>query len=1578
MEKFAVDKVLDEFDFNSDRAEQMPSASAPPMHPSMLPAMHSSMHPVMHPQMHQPMQGLPMQYGIPNVYHQPPMPAVNSELGMMNMMVDPSGLKGNEMNLMKEQEYLAAGNMDNLRKSELLVDNLDSINHFYTHDSLLDDKLQHKLNVNVGEAEPSALTIHNDISQKLPQKQPNDHVLINSYEKKLNQSHMQLGVGNVFNNFNEYMSAPSVSLLSLDDENVASNMYNTIPCEGMVNMTDSCMSSFVKHEKCSIDDLLTTEVQDMMDDKKDHNAAPPKYQNILLPIKLDTCNKSSETKTDGIEPDLEFPDLMTDTNQAVSAGFDKPDKVVKSILDEPEHVYENVYIGTDIPKTQQVFNNPLNKQRKVDPEIEHTYENVSFGTQSISSVPQDKDGVYECIYISNRDNLPETNTELEIAAKKMADHLNLKESESQNVCPIPSAASTNIKPVFQNVQLDSVQVPEPKSVIGFTEIDDMSEEELSKYLADLEAEERANERAAAVYENIAVDNNRENLKTSSLPIQQQDDEDANEAPIFEAVTIGELPQVPQQDLAEKAKKFPVIDYNIGTSSSSSSGEISNEFSCPKKPETAKISLNQVKADDESKVKKSKKTNEKVRKSSDNTEPTSQASSQSEQMSNNEDKDTEKDEENGNYVTTNESDDKQNNLDAKTLALAEENKNFNCTESTTSEQLDNTDVKNLQNNDQNIIITSDDNKLANTRTPVRNTETISRFSVTRNVDVNDKLGGRPIPSQSHNIVKHTEHSNSELDESSDDDPNRPSRPQTLNVVSTVNTSDSSAGACCNQETSDVEGDKDSGRVPSPDVSENSSMESGTVLGKQPPFWVPDSDAPNCMLCDMKFTVVKRRHHCRACGKVFCNKCCSNKLRLEYQKTIDSRVCIPCYLVLTKPESDTGSGDYAGFSTMNSTGINSPQGRPPNPNNPMEYCSKIPPLEQLAGGLPPAPPTVMVPVGVLKREGSSKQRSEGPKSVMFSDGIRPGCDLTELDTSWDWKGPSAAARNPVPRRTIGAGYVASSSNKKQNCPPIDAKTNSYIPQDPAALPPTVTIHKGQITYHQVTDPVSLCASLKNECEPPVMFAIQRNLFALVKIINLNCCVNRICWNVTSKGLACVGQDEIVFLVETLPDETQVPKDLLLHINLIYHEAAKGNTIPEYGMSIHQEGNLLGSREHVGFLFIRQTLQCLQKVIVPPAPFLVGLLVHRWETPWAKVFPLRLVLRLGAEYRYYPCPLVSVRLRNSVYLEIGHTIMKVLADFRNFAYTLPKVQGMTIHMEGNSTNVRFPKNRYNQVIKGLNNSNDHVLAFASNFSIQADSHLVCIQVAVNNEEDSGYQTQAINIQNKPRKVTGASFIVINGALKSSMGLSAKSSIVEDGLMVQIMPEKMEALKAALKNMQDFTIGCGKQGAPEPDEIVNIKWVENDTQFNLGVKSPIDGKPMDGIPSIRVHNGINYVGTSRFIRWTEVFIIKSDDDQPFGMHYPVDINKLSESIARATCTALVKLLDLLANAGLVKIAVRATIQPDNVGYEAGSEGTRLPPIYMNSLDNELVQVLQKAVQGCEDTQIVLELVFYVLETEN
>lgn len=49
--------------------------------------------------------------------------------------------------------------------------------------------------------------------------------------------------------------------------------------------------------------------------------------------------------------------------------------------------------------------------------------------------------------------------------------------------------------------------------------------------------------------------------------------------------------------------------------------------------------------------------------------------------------------------------------------------------------------------------------------------------------------------------------------------------------------------------------------------------------------------------------------------------------------------------------------------------------PNPNNPAEYCSTIPPLQQAqaSGALSSPPPTVMVPVGVLKHPGAEGRES-----------------------------------------------------------------------------------------------------------------------------------------------------------------------------------------------------------------------------------------------------------------------------------------------------------------------------------------------------------------------------------------------------------------------------------------------------------------------------------------------------------------------------------------------------------------------------------------------------------------------------
>ncbi|KAG5312795.1 ZFYV9 protein, partial [Acromyrmex insinuator] len=1600
------------------------------------------------------------------------------------------------------------------KETVFMSENRESINNFYTHDRINDITFGQKSCVHTyTDFDEVSSTIDNNISQNLTQEQQNassDSKDDDRYDKKLNQPNFKPSISNVFNSLNEYINAPTGSL------NYVEPILDKDLFERSID--DAVKKDFKSNRDVIINELSSISMEKEIINVIDENILDHKN---ILPMELNKFVKVEiNNKQDNTMQNIMFQhpiSVQSEENNSIistpNTAISNHNDVIDMELSSNKGDVDKKIIANDT--FEENSDRYISKQKQLDLNRRNFIDKYTF--------------------VENKESIVET--------KKLDKNITSNENQNNNIETIKSD-------IFSNVRIRTIDTS-----------DDFSEEELNQYLLELEKEERSKT------DNISLSDNTWLLQSYELRRDreknanhcQRDDEDVNEAPIFEKIMIGELPKISQEEF-QKTKKFPVIDYNTDI--------------CHENIVDVKCN-NTVKFDLKSNQLKYTKSNELGKTTKDNhvTEIIGQGVE----------------------------------IQEKTLqtCIAVQEKISSKFENIGEHLCSNNMVQKLQDSNRDILsqdcnsdtlLNLSENKDCEKKVYCQDiTENNKDVFVVYETSVHDNENISKMESVSKNNDSHTRGNDQEFE--------KPIRPQTLDIVLTHDKNDShtfvnlinlprrynciveggrvriahrvgkkfGAKVKCGQYVRNlrsreiigevisvttgifmkdsqfsrksiilheehVAGQRtterrrkldrfcessstapeipehseidvvDEDRGASSDVSDNSLVECNTVLGKQPPFWIPDSDAPSCMLCDVKFTVLKRRHHCRACGKVLCNKCCNMKYRLEYQGNIDSRVCVSCFHLLTKAENEQGIGDWsASYNSYTDCGDE----RQPNPNNPMEYCSTVPPLQQLAGSLPP-PPAVMVPVGVLKREGS-KHRAEGQKSVIFSDGrylhyfstneklqshvmdckkindsairlpsvddkwlefenhcnkqsapfivyadlecvlrkmeldrenassyqrhevfsigyyvrcsydalssyrfrrdedciawfarqlnelahrvknivsvnvhmetlskeqleayrIRPGCDLTELDTCWDPKLPYRKQGN---KRIFASGSVLTdTAMRRQNHPPLDNTTNSYIPHDSNLFPPTVTIHKGQIIYHPPMDESVLYKTLKNECEPSVMFAINHNLYAYVKITNLNCCVNKICWNVTSRGLACIGQDEIILLVEVLPDETRIPKDLLTYINQLYLEAIKGNTVTELGFSVYQSTNLLlGSREHVGFLFIRQTLQCLQKIILPPAPFLIGLLVHRWETPWAKMFPLRLLLRLGAEYRYYPCPLVSVRFRNALYFEIGHTVMKVLADFRNFGYTLPGVRGLTIHLKNRTTDVMFPRNRYDQVIKGLHNSNDHVLAYASNFSITADSHLVCIQT--NTGDESSYQTQAINIHNKPRTVTGASFIVINGALKSSMGLSAKSSIVEDGLMVEIMPEKMEALKAALKNMQDFSIGCGRQGALEPDEVVNIKWVDNDMLFNLGVKSPIDGQLMDGIPSIRVHNGIDYKGATRFIRWTEVFIIKSDDHSS-GVNDPVDINKLSGNIAKATCAALVKLLDLLATAGLTKLGVRTTIHPDNVGYEAGSEGTKLPPIYMKSLDNELIQVLHKAVQSSQDAYTVLELIFYVLE---
>ena len=59
----------------------------------------------------------------------------------------------------------------------------------------------------------------------------------------------------------------------------------------------------------------------------------------------------------------------------------------------------------------------------------------------------------------------------------------------------------------------------------------------------------------------------------------------------------------------------------------------------------------------------------------------------------------------------------------------------------------------------------------------------------------------------------------------------------------------------------------------------------------------------------------------------------------------------------------------------------------------------------------------------------------------------------------------------------------------------------------------------------------------------------------MITVDCCVNQECWCISSEGLACVGQDEIVLLLECSPQENFPPKDAFVLVNTLYQDASKG---------------------------------------------------------------------------------------------------------------------------------------------------------------------------------------------------------------------------------------------------------------------------------------------------------------------------------------------------------------------------------------------------------------------------------------
>ncbi|XP_005382378.1 PREDICTED: zinc finger FYVE domain-containing protein 16 [Chinchilla lanigera] len=840
----------------------------------------------------------------------------------------------------------------------------------------------------------------------------------------------------------------------------------------------------------------------------------------------------------------------------------------------------------------------------------------------------------------------------------------------------------------------------------------------------------------------------------------------------------------------------------------------------------------------------------------------------------------------------------------------------------------------------------------------------------------------------------------------------------------------AQASFNSNYIDIESNFESGSsflTASEDSLPENTCKEGSVLGQKQPTWVPDSEAPNCMNCQVKFTFTKRRHHCRACGKVFCGVCCNRKCKLPYLEK-EARVCVICYETINKAQA---------FERMMS-----PTGVGPQSHHRGDGAT-TPPLQETQPTSVPSP--TALPTSALKQPSVEGPGSREQKRVWFADGILPNgevADTTKLlcgnkRCSEDCSPPfpdvptvvttvdpalSATVEKPDDElgdtaRTESSGSPVSRVPAVEKLPTsmgtdelpacaslaladdvfaeIEAPSSSLgvtvnsvtpmagvsdyrllccvgkhvgskvslLPDDEDSLPPLLGTSGEQGSGPVVEEhpsPEQVSALLQSEGSPPATFILNANLLVNVRLIVYS---SDKYWYFSTNGLHGLGQAEIIILLLCFPNEDRVPKDIFRLLLTIYKDAHKGKYIENLD-SITFTESFLNSKDHGGFLFITPAVQKLGDLPVPSSPFLCGILIQKPEIPWAKVFPIRLMLRLGMEYKAYPAPLTSVRGRKALFGEIGHTIMNLLVDLRNYQYTLHIIDQLLIHMEMGKSCIKIPRKKYSDVMKVLNSSNEHVISIGASFSTEADSHLVCVQ------SDGVYHTQANNAPGRPRRVTGASFVVFSGALKSSSGFLAKSSIVEDGLMVQITPETMDGLRQALREQKDFKITCGKVDSGDLREYVDICWVDAEEKENKGVVSSVDGISLQGFPSEKIKLEADFETDEKIVKCTEVFyFLKGQDLSVLSTHY-----QFAKEIAMACSAALCPHLKTLKRSRVNRIGLRVSIDTDMVEFQAGSEGQLLPQHYLNALDSALIPVIHGGTSS-SSLPLEMELVFFILE---
>lgn len=397
-------------------------------------------------------------------------------------------------------------------------DNTDSINNLNT--CVNDNTTEQKLYVYNQDPDQKSLMMYKDISYNLVQKQQNGSSDLKNdarYDKKLNQSNFKPSISNVFSSLNEYINAPTGSLDYIEpmldkSENLSDTKKNKIAeNDSKLPKTINVLTS-----KCSVQEEKRIEVTDASDKTfLDKNAL-----DYCLPLELpDTFVQAVQvdSKQDSAMQKLmsqHSPQISLDRNNITNVVITASDTVVRQDSN-------NIVVNTELFSSRtHVTENALTIN---DVTVEETSQSLADKQRQDAETRDPVDKCATFVHETNTDTAVTINNKIEVN----------KETKTATNCNTLS----NVCTMHANVG-------------------DFSEDELNRYLLELEMEVRSK------VENTCLDKTWTKLDREKT-VNERDDEDANEAPIFERIMIGELPKISDVEFHEKAKKFPVIDYNTG-------------------------------------------------------------------------------------------------------------------------------------------------------------------------------------------------------------------------------------------------------------------------------------------------------------------------------------------------------------------------------------------------------------------------------------------------------------------------------------------------------------------------------------------------------------------------------------------------------------------------------------------------------------------------------------------------------------------------------------------------------------------------------------------------------------------------------------------------------------------------------------------------------------------------------------------------------------------------------------------------------------------------------------------------------